>query len=472
MLDKYPYTNFHELNLDWIIEKVKECYSPDNPPDAVVLSVNGETGDVVLYRDAAVQLPTIEANTWAIFRIANGTTTGVQMNKNGNLEHIDGTHRYAIYDANNQPPYPVTSVNGQTGAVVINFPVNSVNGQTGNVVIPIAFDRLNATYLHFDVASTDNEWGLERGILNGGNTGISFEINNGHLEAYLNYLDVNDEVVDRFKILTTNEIPTSEVISINNQTGVVVLTGEDIQVNDTDTTSVAAAIADLRYRMADMAPTWSGSTSYVKGNIVFNSGTLYVATANNAAGTPFAQQSWSAIVLATEVSHKAGQDTLAYAEYTDTASTNISSGQYVFWKGSLYKASANISLGDTLSSSNLSAVSAGGLNDINTALGTLNDQIGSVDYVKNYVKHVTIPGSGSVQISCNGYGCILVGGLLQQVGNIGLYLGMYGSVNAIVKITDGTAWTDTTHFNASWSNGTLTITATVSSTFTIILLVS
>ena len=24
MISKYPYTNFHELNLDWIIEKIKE----------------------------------------------------------------------------------------------------------------------------------------------------------------------------------------------------------------------------------------------------------------------------------------------------------------------------------------------------------------------------------------------------------------------------------------------------------------
>lgn len=387
MLDKYPYTNFHELNLDWIIEKVKECYSPDNPPDAVVLSVNGETGDVVLYRDAAVMLPTIQESSWAIFRTSNGTATGIQMLQNGNLEHINGSSRYAIYDANNPPPYPVTSVNGHTGAVVINFPVNSVNGQTGTVVIPVAFSENNANYLMLSEPSSANEWGFDRGIQNGGTCGISFEINNGHIEAYLNYIDSNDEVVDKFKVLSTNEIPTSEVISINNQTGVVVLTGEDIQVNDNDTTSVAAAIADLRYRMADMAPTWSGSASYVKGNIVFNSGTLYVATANNAAGTPFAQQSWSAIVLATEVSHKAGQDTLAYAEYTDTASTNISSGQYVFWKGSLYKAGSNISLGDTLSSSNLSAVSAGGLNDINTALGTLNDQIAKIQTPNMFKDH-------------------------------------------------------------------------------------
>ena len=55
-----------------------------------------------------------------------------------------------LYDANNQPPYPVTSVNGKTGAVTIDidtsglysptnpppYPVTSVNGKTGAVTIP------------------------------------------------------------------------------------------------------------------------------------------------------------------------------------------------------------------------------------------------------------------------------------------------------------------------------------------------
>ena len=55
-----------------------------------------------------------------------------------------------LYDANNPPPYPVTSVNGKTGAVTIDvdtsglysptnpppYPVTSVNGKTGAVTVP------------------------------------------------------------------------------------------------------------------------------------------------------------------------------------------------------------------------------------------------------------------------------------------------------------------------------------------------
>lgn len=55
-----------------------------------------------------------------------------------------------LYDAGNPPPYPVTSVNGKTGAVTIDvdtsglysptnpppYPVTSVNGKTGAVTVP------------------------------------------------------------------------------------------------------------------------------------------------------------------------------------------------------------------------------------------------------------------------------------------------------------------------------------------------
>ncbi|MBQ3327150.1 MAG: hypothetical protein IJG86_05155, partial [Clostridia bacterium] len=39
------------------------------------------------------------------------------------------------YGADNPPPYPVTSVNGQTGDVTVGGAVDSVNGQTGAVVL-------------------------------------------------------------------------------------------------------------------------------------------------------------------------------------------------------------------------------------------------------------------------------------------------------------------------------------------------
>lgn len=255
----YPYTNFHELNLDWIIKKLKEAYSPDNPPDNLVLSVNGQTGDVVLYQDAEVVFPAVDSQAWEIKRyVAGNHTVGIAFQKNSPAMRLNGSTWYDIYDEGNPPPYPVTSVNGQTGAVTavssvngqtgdvtgvydssnpppypvtsvngqtgtvtITIPVQSVNGQTGAVTVPVAFKNNSANYLEPTTASSVNEWGLQRDIPSG-NCGISFEIENGHVVGYLNFTDSNDTVVDTLKILTPADIPASSgVVSVNGMTGVV-----------------------------------------------------------------------------------------------------------------------------------------------------------------------------------------------------------------------------------------------------------
>ena len=135
MFEQFPYTNFHDLNLDWIIQKIKEAYSPENPPENVVVSVNGETGEVILYKNAIVALPDVESDMWNIHRGVDGSAEGIQFKKNTAMQRINGVNRYYVYDEGNPPPYPVTSVNGHTGAVVIPVPVQSVNGQTGHVIL-------------------------------------------------------------------------------------------------------------------------------------------------------------------------------------------------------------------------------------------------------------------------------------------------------------------------------------------------
>ena len=65
---------------------------------------------------------------------------------------------------------------------------------------------------------------------------------------------------------------------------------------------------------------------------------------------------------------------IGIVENTNTATHNISAGQYVIWKGSLYTASSAISSGATLSDANLTAVSGGGLNALNDNIVTLNNQ--------------------------------------------------------------------------------------------------
>lgn len=51
MARKMPYTNFHDLNLDWIIKRIQNVYNDENPPDYPVKTVNGQVGNVHLTGD-------------------------------------------------------------------------------------------------------------------------------------------------------------------------------------------------------------------------------------------------------------------------------------------------------------------------------------------------------------------------------------------------------------------------------------
>lgn len=207
MFEQFPYTNFHDLNLDWLIQKVKEAYSPDNPPQDVVISVNGETGEVILYKDAIVRLPDIEGDNWNIFRITDGSSEGIQFKKNYPAQRINGTHRYDIYDQGNPPPYPVASVNGQTGNVVISIPVTSVNGQTGAVTL------YQDASIYFPTVDEDT-WSMLRATANYENLGIQFEEGQP-----MKRIDEQNE----YEVYDTGNPPPYPVTSVNTLTGAIAI---------------------------------------------------------------------------------------------------------------------------------------------------------------------------------------------------------------------------------------------------------
>ena len=243
-INNFPYTNFHELNLDWIIEKVKEAYSPDNPPENVVLSVNGATGDVILYPESSIRLPTVETNNWNIYRFANGVTIGIEFTAS-DAKLIRGTHRDTIYTSNNPPPYPVTSVNGQTGAVIIQFPVTSVNGRTGAVQTQEPFQDMSDEILYVDQDSAGDYWGFARNVSNG-SASIYLDTANDNVNAYISFIpeDESQGETRTYKLLTTADIPSSSgVVSINAKTGVVTLYGTDIYRNANSSQTVDYALS-------------------------------------------------------------------------------------------------------------------------------------------------------------------------------------------------------------------------------------
>ena len=228
-LIKFPFTNLHEINLDWIIEEIKNCYSPENPPEMAVLSVNGETGDVILYKNATINFPSVDDTSWTIGRTANGALVGIKFNKGAALQRMNGNSRFAIYDEGNPPPYPVTTV----------------NGHTGDVLIQVAFQDLNQATISFITAAPGHSWSLDRETIDG-NISIKLDTTNDTPSAYLEYISADETVTETVRLLTLDDIPSSSgVVSVNGETGVVVLTADEIHRTGANNETVEHAISGL-----------------------------------------------------------------------------------------------------------------------------------------------------------------------------------------------------------------------------------
>jgi len=229
MFENFPYVNFHDLNLDWIIQRIMEAYGPDNPPPlGLVLSVNGMTGEVVLFREQNVQLPSIDETSWNLFRVSNEVATGLKFTKGQPMERVDGANRYKVYDEGNPPPAgEVSSVDGMTGAVKT---------------------WANSDYQTLETPTTApaNIWDLRRTLSNGDKVGIEFEYDSVHsvYKAYLKYTP-SGGVPARVELLSSANIPESGVVSVNNKTGIVNIYATDIALSDQSQETIKQAIDSL-----------------------------------------------------------------------------------------------------------------------------------------------------------------------------------------------------------------------------------
>lgn len=160
----------------------------------------------------------------------------------------------------------------------------------------------------------------------------------------------------------------------------------------------AGQLPEVTGLASDLAGEFNASTVYQEGDFCTNGAILYKR--NSWGGSTPAAEAWDAThwtavsvadeiqadrtAIAGEASTRAAADTalgtdvanlrsdLGIVENTNTATHTIAAGQYVIWKGLLYTASSAIPSGTTLSSSNLTAVSGGGLNSLNGNIGDLN----------------------------------------------------------------------------------------------------
>lgn len=394
LFEQFPYTNFHQINLDWLIQQVK------NYGESVVLSVNGQTGDVVLYQDPNIQFPAVDSTNWTMTRTANGHTIGIQFQNGLAYLLFDGSPE-RIYTNVNPPAYPVTSVDGQTGAVQVfpnaqtvlpavnahntsmirqikdatdqdvhvgvqlepdvmkrrsgntlyevydqgnppPYPVTSVNSQTGAVVLAIPFADVSGQEWTASADSPSNIWEMSRYTQNGALATIRLTTANGLTEGYLEYFDEGTQTTVTKKILTTDDIPSSSgVVSLNGLTGVVTLYGSNMDL-------------------------YSGSPDTVKDAIDYT------------------------------------RSAVAYREDGATASQNIPFGSYVIWHGEPYISTSAISSGDTLSGSNLSAKQEGITNALRNDVNSLSTQIGKYSF-PNSSSWTTLPYDVTYTAPSDGY---------------------------------------------------------------------
>ena len=226
--NKPPYTTMQQLNLDWILSKLKTLLRlvPDDGAVGQILrrtrdgavwsdeqggggggavqSVNGKTGAVVLDADDVGALP--DDYTPPVTSV-NGQTGAVTVSVP--VQSVNGKTGAVVLDADDVGALPddytppVTSVNGQTGAVTVSVPVQSVNGKTGAVVLDA--DDVGALPDDYTppVTSVNGKTGaLSVGVSIGNPTVVSFPFTpdvGGFLTFYLNpttssggYIIVND----------------------------------------------------------------------------------------------------------------------------------------------------------------------------------------------------------------------------------------------------------------------------------------
>ena len=208
MAFNYPWTNLHELNLNWILSQIRQltkqvskfvnltasAHSVPYGSDPTV-DVTGGTGNDPYNLDFGIP----ESASSAVNTV-NGQSGDVVITASDiGLGNVDNVQQYS---ATNPPPYPVTSVNGMTGNVTVTAPVTSVNGMTGDVIVS-----------------------------GGGGSGAVLSVNGQNGVVVLDKTDIGLGNVDNVQQYSATNPPPYPVTSVNGQTGDVTVAGAVDSVN-------------------------------------------------------------------------------------------------------------------------------------------------------------------------------------------------------------------------------------------------
>lgn len=419
LYENFPYTNLQELNLGWLVQEVKKMH------DSSVISVNGQTGEVVLYESDNMQLPNVDSNVWQIIRVCDDTVCGIHFNKNGNATIVNGNRLIQIYTADNPPPYPVTSVNGQTGDItlyqssvvklpdlnneelqqwniyrllngvqrgiqfqndgtvkIINgtaretvytdahppaYPVTSVEGMTGNVILfpetEIQFNDVDDASQHiFSLFSKLNAKDIGIKIDDTGRAWILRD--EDEIPLYLQGMNDPSDFVD----------PTAPVLQVFNNLAAGSQWGIVRRVGNDDTGVVVAydpgegnykAYLKINSQLIQLLTLADIPSDTGVVSINGETGVVTLTGGNISIGADDETDIETAVNLALS--------NIGIVENGDTATHSILAGEFVIWKRHLYKARTNIAVDTALSSVNMESVSGGGLNQFQDVINYSGD---------------------------------------------------------------------------------------------------
>lgn len=303
----FPYANFHDINLDWIVAKLRKAVftingqSPDDDGNVNLAQVSGVTTVNGVGADGAGNVQLTPADVNALPDSYSAPVQSVQ-GKVGNVI-------LSASDVNAMPigyTAPVQSVNGHTGNVFMDAsdvgalpdtyaaPVDMVNGQTGNVVLSAS----DVSALPDTTVIPDRTSQLinDSGFITSQQAGAVLSVN-GQVGAVV--LDAND--VSALPDTTVIPTKTSELIndagfitsaqaapvsSVNGQVGAVVLDAADVNAVPNDLTIIKPLLLDIIHPVGcyywssnntNPGTLFGGTWTQVKDKFILAAGDTYTA---------------------------------------------------------------------------------------------------------------------------------------------------------------------------------------------------
>lgn len=272
-------------NDETVAAELAKKYDATNPPPYPVTSVNGQTGDVEISAGGGA-VDSVNGKTGAVLLTAsdiNATAGGtVQQNIDTFSSAIEelGNEVDGKYSASNPPPYPVTSVNGSTGATTVGYMLS------GNVYVHpraevngpgLSFrSSASATPLHSIRVSSTQTGGFP------------------NLEQLL--LTESGEIATQ--IYTVANPPPAKLalasVSISSGTAnipantLVTITGLRFPLKGTLPTGNTAIIQFTSPNLANIQPlNASASSGYLQANLSRGANYLYLTVTNNIPGESY-----------------------------------------------------------------------------------------------------------------------------------------------------------------------------------------